>query len=140
MSASASPPKSPAKTYLLEHLVNISKRRAVEIPVAVHLEALSESTSGHLEYNVLYSLQFSDNLLVFLWQVAESSQNLPSFVVSSLQNEPTRTFRQSGDEDQDEDGKDDLESNREAPGNRARLEERESKVEPITQHDTENDK
>jgi hypothetical protein len=111
----------------------------MKVAIAVELEALPESTLGHFKHNILNSPEFGLNLLVFARQIAQRSEHVQSVFISALQNKPARRFRESWNQTQDENGENDLEADGEAPGDAAGFEEREAEIDPVTQHDAEDD-
>ena len=109
----------------------------MEVAVLVHLETISETTARHFQSDVLDSLELLLDSLVILRQIAQCSQYLQSLSLAALEHQPTWTLRKTGDHDENEQGQNNLESNREAPGDAARFEEREPQIEPVAKHDTE---
>lgn len=106
----------------------------MEIAAVVHLEAVTKATLRHLEDRILNSQELILNLLVLRGKVAESTQDFEGIILSSLENQPSRRLGKSGNSNQDEDCKSNLESNRETPCYRAWLQERETEVDPVTDH------
>lgn len=108
----------------------------MKVAVLVELEAVAETTLGHFRNDILDSLELCLNLLVCGRKVAQRSQHLQSLILSTLEHQPTRTFRETWDECEDEQSQDDLKGNGKAPGDAAGLKEGKAKVKPVTQHDT----
>ena len=103
----------------------------MEVPVSVHLEAISETTFGHLKHCVFDSLKFALDLLVLGWEVAECTEYLESIVFSTLQGKPARRLRETRDESDNDEREYDLESDGKSPGYGRGFEEGEAKVNPV---------
>lgn len=112
----------------------------MQIPVLVHRKAVCESALRHFENGILNSVELALNRRVIFWEVRESAQHLQRFLLASLENQPwsnlsagtkghaekhpdlpTWRFRQSRDDGDYYQCKEDLECDRESPGDGGRL-------------------
>ena len=144
-------------TYLLEHLVDVCKSSAVEVAVAVHREAVLVRARRHLEDGILHCGEFALNLDIITVvnvsfevctitqcsdlrrQVGESAENIDGLIVTTLEHEPPRRFWQTRQQNEDDDSEQDLECNGESPCDFAGFCERHAEINPVTDHDTEDD-
>lgn len=104
---------------LLEHLVDVGQDDAVEVALLVHLEQVAEAAPLHLNHGVLDRGKFSLEERVTLGDINQRGERDHGLVFLALENEPTWGLRQEHDKDQDDQRKDDLEGDREPPGDSA---------------------
>lgn len=102
----------------------------MEVAILAHGEDLPECPLGHLDDGFLDGDEFTLNVLVVFWQVAERSKHSDSFGFATLQDEPTWGFWQRQNKRQDDEGEEDLEGNRKSPGDGAWC-EGQAEVDPI---------
>jgi len=112
----------------------------MQVPVLVHRKAVYESTLSHLENGILNSIELALNRRVIFWEIRESAQHFQRFLFATLENQPLSNlsagtkghaekhphspswrFRQSGDDGDYYQCKEDLECDRESPGDGGRL-------------------
>lgn len=119
-------------TDLLEHLVHVGQRGTVEVAVLVHGEQVGEAALGHLEDGILDGNEFVLDVLVFLVGVVECAENFHGLFFTALENEPAGGLGETKNEDKDNQGEDDLETNREPPADGAWFEVGETEIKPVT--------
>lgn len=85
------PTVSVDSTYLLEHLVDVTKDGSMQVPILVPFEAITETALLHLEHGVLDGHELVLHNWTFLGKVGECTQNVQRFGFTALEDEPGRT-------------------------------------------------
>lgn len=106
---------------LLEHLIDVGQNNTVEVAVRAHSEQVFERTLGHLQDGGLDLGKLGLDILGFLGISQQGSQDFTSLVFLALKDEPAGRLGQEHDGTDDDQGKEDLERERESPGNGIRI-------------------
>lgn len=112
----------------------------MQVPVLVHRKAICESTLSHFENGILDSIELALNCRVIFREVRESAEHFQRFLLAPLENQPSSSmsaeprghtvkhadlptwrFRQSGDDGDYDERKENLECDRKSPGDGGRL-------------------
>ena len=88
----------------------------MEVTVLVHGEEITEAAFGHFENSILNRGKFVLDVGIVAGQLIERLQNLKSFVLAALENEPAGRLGKTHDRGEDDERKEDLEGDWEAPG------------------------
>ena len=124
---------------LLEHLVDVGEHDAVEVAVLGHGEEVPEVALGHLHHGRLDHDEFVLDVRVVFGAVAQCRQHRARFVLAALEDEPPRGFGERHDETQNHGRKEDLEGDREPPGDGVGVQKGEAQVDPVGDHNTARD-
>ena len=111
----------------------------MKIAIPVELESIREASLGHLEHRVLDSPELVLHLWIILGRIIQGAQDLERLRFSALQREPSWRFRQTRNQEADEERQEDLESDGETPGDGRWIQEREAEINPVRQHDAKDD-
>lgn len=125
--------------WQLTDLVDISQHGAVEVAVFAHGEHVTERTLGHFQDSSLDSGELGVDEDLIGTFTHQTNQNLTGFLLATLENEPTGGFGQEHDETQDDRSKEDLESERESPGDLIGIGKHQTEINPVTDRDTASD-
>jgi hypothetical protein len=102
---------------LLVHLVDVGEDNSVELAVFGHLEQAAVRALGHLNDSLLDIVELGDDVGVVAVQVVDVFQDFEGFFFSALHDEPTGALWQVQDHAKDDQTEEDLEGQRESPGN-----------------------
>jgi hypothetical protein len=102
---------------LLVHLVDIGEDNSVELAVFGHLEQAAVRALGHFNDSLLDIVELSDDVGVVAVQIVDVFQDFKGFLFSALHDEPTGALREVQDHAEDDQTEEDLEGQREPPGN-----------------------
>jgi hypothetical protein len=102
--------------YLLVHLVDVGEDNSVELAVFGHLEQAAVRALGHFNDSLLDIVELSDDVGVVAVQIVDVFQDFKGFLFSALHDEPTGALGQVQDHAEDDQTEEDLEGQREPPG------------------------
>lgn len=120
---------------MLAHLVGVGDKGALQGAVLVAGEEVGELALAHLADGVVDGLELVLDKGIVGLDVVDRGNDLLGLVVPVLKDEPARRLGQLEDEGQDGDAEEDLESEREPPGDGSGG-VRQAVVDPVRNHDT----
>lgn len=71
---------------LLEHLIDVSQNRSMQIPILVELETVLEPSLCHLEHGVFDSSEFGLDSGIILRGIAEGAEDFQGFIFAAFEN------------------------------------------------------
>lgn len=89
----------------------------MEFAVLGHLEQAAVRALGHFDDGLLHIVELGDDVRVVARHVVDVFQDFEGFFLSALHNKPTRALGQVQDHSKDDQTEEDLECQREPPGN-----------------------
>jgi hypothetical protein len=121
-------------------LVDIGQDNTVEMAILVHSEKVTVTSALSFQNSVLDCEVAAVDIRIIMGQITQSSQDNKRLIFLPLQDQPPRTLRKTEHDSQNNQGKDDLECDREAPRDGGGLQEGECEIQPVTDTDTTSDK
>lgn len=101
---------------LLEHLVAVGENRSVQMPILIAGEEILEASARHDGDRFLNGLELKLDIWVVSWQIVQRAKHVSGLIFFSAKYQISGRFRQGQDAEENDEGENDLEGNRKAPG------------------------
>ena len=89
--------------------------------VLAHSEKIPEASFLHLQHRVFNSMELVLDIWIVSRKIAQSTEDIYSLVLFAFEDEPSRRLGEFQNKDKDNEGKEDLKSDRKPPCYRARV-------------------